>query len=71
MAVDGGGSSKANERNARQAVAARLSHLRSERFVTSGFGSNDPVPSLAEARSMDSYNKRLYARQRPTPSVCI
>lgn len=70
MAADNKGGA-AGERNKRNAVATRLSYLRNARFETKGFKSNDPVPSLEEARQMADYNRRLINGQRPTPSVSI
>lgn len=68
MAADSGGS-KGAEKIARQNVARRLAFLREVRFVTEGFASNAPVPGVEEARSMAARNARLFASQRPTPSV--
>lgn len=67
MAAKEGG--KSGQKNKNQAIAGRLSHLRNARFETHGFKSNEPVPSISEARKMDGYNKRLYNEQRPQPSV--
>ena len=66
MAKDVG---KSNQRASDQKAAARLAHLRDEKFVTQGFGSNERIPSLTEARKMHSFNLRAINTQKPTPSV--
>lgn len=58
-----------NERNKNQAMAGRMSHLRNAKFETQGFKSNEPIPSVSEARKMHSYNLRLINSQTPQPRV--
>lgn len=65
----GQGSAKSNQRNKNQAIAQRLAHLRNAKFVTKGFGSNERVPTMLEARKMAGYNLRLINEQKPQPSV--
>ncbi len=50
-------------------IAARLRYLRSEKFETQGFKSNEKTPSVEEARKMAGFNARLIAGQTPMPKV--
>ncbi len=61
--------SKSNEQDRSQRAAARLAYLRTEKFVTEGFKSNEPTPTLSAARSMHSANLRAYRSLKPMPSV--
>lgn len=63
------GANKGSEKAKNGAIAGRLAYLRSEQFVTEGFASNVPVPSLSECRKMARNNAALIASQRPTPSI--
>lgn len=56
-----------NERNKNQAMAGRIAYLRNAKFETKGFKSNEPIPSLAEARQMHAYNVRLINSQTQQP----
>lgn len=56
-----------NERNKNQAIAGRIASLRNTKFETQGFKSNEPVPSVSEARKMHSHNVRLINSQTPQP----
>jgi hypothetical protein len=56
-----------NERNKNQAIAGRIAFLRNAKFETQGFKSNEPVPSVSEARKMHAYNVRLINSQAPQP----
>lgn len=50
-------------------IARRLAYLRNARFQTEGFGSNEPTPSLADARKMASKNLAAMREVGKTPSV--
>lgn len=63
------GANKGAEKAKNAAIAGRLSHLRSAKFVTQGFKSNEPTPTISAARKMAGANARLYASLTPTPSI--
>lgn len=49
---------KSRQKASNSAAAGRMKHLRAKKFETLGFKSNEPVPSLANARSMAIENRR-------------
>lgn len=48
---------RSNEQNKAKALAGRMAYLRQYKFTLEGFGSNEPVPSLAEASAMAARNR--------------
>lgn len=50
---------KSAQKARNSAAAGRMKDLRSTKFETRGFKSNEPVPSLSTARSMANDNRRL------------
>lgn len=48
---------KSAEKNRNTAIAGRLAYLRAEKFETVGFKSNEPVPTISQARKMATENR--------------
>jgi hypothetical protein len=59
----------ANKIDRDKKAAGRLNYLRNAKFELVGFKSNEPVPSISEARKMIGENKRRIAAQKPQPIV--